>query len=188
MCADASTRVAVLSSSRVLAPPGPRTEDAEHGPACLLGEAQARGERAILRAHPGAVVVRSGVLVGLDHPRDPLRAGLAIVRDGGRWKVPADASAVLASVLAHAVLDLLADGEGGVWHVAHRRPLCALARKAVVLAGLDPAGVVAEPSRAVRLATSRAHIIAPCTPGLRDLVASARFVEPDTRRGTLEAP
>lgn len=158
-CARRGVRFVHLSSSLVLSGPGPHTESAERSPRSTLGAAQARGELASLAAHPHALVVRSGELVALE--RDRLTEVLAAVSAGRSASVPDPASAAVAGSLADVLLDLLVDGEGGVWHLAHRRSLLQLVRAAVRLAGLDPRRVRGEVSDAALLTSERGHLLPP---------------------------
>jgi RmlD substrate binding domain len=59
--------------------------------------------------------------------------------------------------LVNASLDLLIDGERGLWHLANVAAItwADLARRAAELAGLDPAGVVGRPTAALGLAARR---------------------------------
>ena len=59
--------------------------------------------------------------------------------------------------LANASLDLLIDGERGIWHLANEGALtwAEFARRAADLAGLDARAVVAQPLRAFSFAAAR---------------------------------
>ncbi|MBA2320481.1 MAG: sugar nucleotide-binding protein, partial [Deltaproteobacteria bacterium] len=163
-------RLATLSSSLVLPSGGAHDETVPRAPRTVLGAAQAEGEQRILERYPGALVLRCGFVVGLGRTDDFLAAGLALLRDRGQWSVPAYASVIVAGLLAQAGLDLLEDGETGIWHLAHRRPLLELARTAARHAGLDVAGVVAETTCGARLVSIRGQILPSCGPALRALV------------------
>src|SRR5947208_849537 len=59
--------------------------------------------------------------------------------------------------LVNASLDLLIDGEQGIWHLANVAAItwADLARRAAELAGLDASGVVGRPTAALGLAAPR---------------------------------
>jgi dTDP-4-dehydrorhamnose reductase len=168
-CAARGVRLGLLSSSLVLPTPGPHAEEAATAPRTRLGAAQARGERLALERHPGALLARCGVVVGLDRPDDPISVGFSALHAGKPWIVPDGASAVVASLLAHALLDLIVDGERGIWHLAHRRPLVELARSAARLAGLDAGAVQAAAPGGARLTTARGEVLPSCGPALHGI-------------------
>jgi dTDP-4-dehydrorhamnose reductase len=185
-CAERSIRLVQLSSSLVLSGPGPCDESAPVRPRSVLGEAQAEGERRAARAHPRALVLRCGHVVGLDRTDDLLAAGLAALASRRVWTVQDGAAVVLASSLVSVALDLLVDGERGVWHVAHRRSWFDLARAAAALAGFAPSDVRLAPAAdAVQLATIRGHLLPPCSAPLRERIA--RLGTPSSPRLEMEA-
>jgi dTDP-4-dehydrorhamnose reductase len=169
-CAERGIRMVALSSSLVVPAPGVHDESAPVAPRSVLGLAQAEGERRILERHERALILRCGVLLGLDRSDDPLGVGLGSLLERGTWTVPTNASVVVAALLAGGALDLLVDGERGVWHVAHRRPLVELARAAARFAGLDPGAVRAVSPAGARLTSMRGHVLPACGEALRDLV------------------
>jgi len=59
--------------------------------------------------------------------------------------------------LVHATLDLLIDGERGIWHVANGEPLSwlDLARRAAELAGIDASRLESVPAAALQLPAAR---------------------------------
>ncbi|HYG73125.1 MAG TPA: hypothetical protein VEC15_12695, partial [Actinomycetota bacterium] len=114
-------------------------------------------EDAVRAAAPRALVVRPGPLLG--SPLIPLDAP----RDGTPAVAPAFAPDV-----ANVALDLLIDGENGIWHLAN--------------AGLAGVGPRASLRRSCVLGTSRAVLL----PSLDDALARAaeipRLVTPDLSR------
>jgi dTDP-4-dehydrorhamnose reductase len=182
-CADRGIRLVQLSSSLVLSGPGPCDESAPIRPRGVLGEAQADGERETSRVHPEALVVRCGLVLGLDRFDDPLSIGLAALEQRRPWRVPKDVPVVFAELLVDATLDLLIDGETGVRHLAHRRTLLDLARSAARFAGLDAAGVApGVGADDPLLSSARGNVLRSCAAVLRERVSllsgSRRAVRP----------
>jgi dTDP-4-dehydrorhamnose reductase len=60
-------------------------------------------------------------------------------------------------MLVHACLDLLIDGESGIWHLANEGAVswAEFAQRAAVLAGFDPTGIRAVPAAALRWTARR---------------------------------
>jgi dTDP-4-dehydrorhamnose reductase len=82
------------------------------------GKAYRRFEAWIRSAAPNALVVRTGLVCDPEDPADPLARVLAALAGPAPVRVPDD-EIVAASVLPQlldATLDLLVDGERGVWH------------------------------------------------------------------------
>lgn len=87
-------------------------------PTTAVGEAQRRLEGWIRAAAPGALVVRTGLVCDPQDPDDPLARVLAALAADAVVRMPDD-EIVAASVLPQlldATLDLLVDGERGIWH------------------------------------------------------------------------
>jgi len=110
-------------------------------PNCLYGSSKAMAEQAVLAAHPRALVIRTSTFFG---PWDrynfayQLLEALSADRSFG---VPRDIiSATYVPDLVHVALDLLIDGEQGLWHLTN--PVCVswlgLARLVARRAGFDP--------------------------------------------------
>lgn len=154
-------RLLTLSSALVVAG-GPvgleieRTESSPVRPIGVLGQAQAEGER---RVGPLSLTLRCGLILGTDRQDDPLARGLEQLANGGRWVVPAHAPVALAHPLVHTALDLLIDGESGLWHLSHRKDYLALAQEAAKLAGFDTERVRAVPNDVPLLASERGPVL-----------------------------
>lgn len=142
--------IGLLSFSSDLVFAGDRTvpylERDPTAPLNAYGRAKAQAERAILQEAPHALVVRSAAFFGPWHAVDFLTRGLARVERGDTWHA---ASAQVASPaylpdLVQAALDLLIDGERGLWHLTPGEATSGLAfaRRACEFAGLDPGRVV----------------------------------------------
>ncbi len=103
-------------------------------------------ERAVRRAHPFALIVRPGRFFDLGMQRHRLGRFLAQVGEGrtiGCDDHIVD-SPTASGDFVHATLDLVIDGECGIWHVANAgiATEADLVRAAVSCAGLDPSLVI----------------------------------------------
>lgn len=148
-CGRAGVRLLGLSSDNVF--PGRdgaayREPDAV-APLNAVGRAQAHAERVMLAHAPGALVVRSAGLFGpWDHGHFVAR-GVEALRLGRPWAAAHDQVLTPTYVpdLVQAALDLLVDGERGLWHLTNGEALswAGFARRAAEHAKLDPGQVIA---------------------------------------------
>jgi dTDP-4-dehydrorhamnose reductase len=162
----------------------PYREDDPPGPLNVYGAAKAEGDRRVLARHPAALVVRTGAHFGPWDGRNFLARALGALTAGEPFAAADDLTLTPAYLpdLADAVLDLLIDGESGVWHLAPPEPVTweGLARSAARLAGLDPGRVQGRPARAFAWPAPRPVYSAlgtargACLPPLADSLA--RFV------------
>lgn len=103
----------------------PYTEDDQTNPLNIYGLTKAKAEEAVLKANPQALVIRASAFFG---PWDEynfahyVRKSLLIEE---RINVAKDAAVSPTYVpdLVHATLDLLVDGEKGIWHLANNGEL-----------------------------------------------------------------
>lgn len=123
----------------------PYVEHDRVAPLNVYGYSKAVAEQSVLAALPEALVVRTSALFG---PWDEHNFLLAAVRAAEVDRPFLAADDILISPtyvpdLVHASLDLLIDGERGIWHLANPAALswADLARRAMDAAGLDPAAV-----------------------------------------------
>ena len=91
----------------------PYVEGDETSPACFLGGSKAEAERRVLRAHGGALVIRMSRLFGPEDGPEQLAALGAAAFEGRSFF-----TATYAPDLVRAALDLLIDGERGMWHLS----------------------------------------------------------------------
>jgi dTDP-4-dehydrorhamnose reductase len=130
----------------------PYRESDPTNPLGVFGRTKAAAEAAVRQHHPAALVVRAGAFFGPWDDRHLLGTILAALARGETPAVPEDltVSPTYVPDLAHACLDLLLDGEGGVWHLANQGAVTwlELARTAARDAGFDPAAVVGRPAAA----------------------------------------
>ncbi len=178
----------MLSSAAVLGDGDSRTESAPVAPADACGRRHAEAERRVLQAHPDALIVRTGDCFGADGDAGLLGRALAALRAGDAVALPSDL--VLAPTylpdLVDACLDLVADGEQGIWHLANAGgvPAIEVVAHAASLLGLsanrlrdpDDAGV------ARLLDSERGALLPPLTHALARFAAASQAAQA-ARRG-----
>jgi dTDP-4-dehydrorhamnose reductase len=129
----------------------PYVESHPVSPLNFYGRSKADAERLVLDILPNALIIRTSAFFGpwdsynfVSHVLGNLTEGRN-VRAGG-----AVVSPTYVPDLVHASLDLLIDGEQGLWHVANEGAVswCQWARTAARMAGYDPGRVEeCDPSR-----------------------------------------
>ncbi|MEN3343211.1 MAG: dTDP-4-dehydrorhamnose reductase [Actinomycetota bacterium] len=137
----------------------PYVESDEGAPLSAYGASKHDGERAVLEEHPSALVVRTSAFFG---PWDEWNFAHAALREleAGRPFAAADdlvVSPTYVPDLVNAALDLLIDGECGLWHLANggATTWASFARMAADAAGLDGAGVEGVPAATLGLVARR---------------------------------
>jgi dTDP-4-dehydrorhamnose reductase len=176
-CAAAGIPLVAFSSDLVFdgEKDAPYVESDPVSPLGAYGRSKAECEARVLAAHPAALVVRTAAFFGPWDEWNFITRTLASLALG----VPVDAaddlvvSPTYVPDLVHATLDLLIDGERGVWHLATAgvTSWAELARAAAQGADLDETlvrgrphtelGLVARRPRAVPLASERGHVMPP---------------------------
>ncbi len=176
-CADMGVPLVAFSSDLVFdgTKGEPYVESDRVAPLGVYGWSKAECETRVLAAHPGALVVRTAAFFGPWDEWNFLTRTLASLTLG----VPVDAaddlivSPTYVPDLVHATLDLLIDGERGIWHLANagETSWAELARIAARLADLDDTlmrarshnqlGLVARRPRAVPHASEHGSIMPP---------------------------
>jgi dTDP-4-dehydrorhamnose reductase len=131
----------------------PYVESDEPAPLNVYGASKADAERLVLEAHPDALVVRTSAFFG---PWDEWNFAHSAIREleAGRPFAAADDAVVSPTYvpeLVDATLDLLIDGESGVWHLANAGAVswAQFARLVAAAAGVDSPAVEALPARAL---------------------------------------
>ncbi|CAA9565812.1 MAG: GH1 [uncultured Thermomicrobiales bacterium] len=124
-CAEQSVTLVAMSSAHVFdgAKGTPYVESDPISPVGPRGHVHAAVEATVADLHPAPLIVRAGeALPSPDGGRHGLGEAPSVVAGGG--EDPADLVSVAALPdLAEAMLDLLIDGESGVWHLAHPEPM-----------------------------------------------------------------
>jgi dTDP-4-dehydrorhamnose reductase len=137
----------------------PYLESARPAPLNVYGQSKAEAERRILMAHPATLVVRTGAFFSPWDEHNFVAVALRTLASGETFMAADDAIVSPAYVpdLVNASLDLLIDGEGGIWHLANEGALtwAELARRAAELAGLDARRAKGCPARALDGVTAR---------------------------------
>jgi dTDP-4-dehydrorhamnose reductase len=161
--ACAEHRIALLTFSSDLVFDGEkRAPYVESDPTCPLGiygATKDESERRVLAVLPSALVVRTAWFFGPWDEWNFLTTALRTIAGGMPTILPDDqlVSPTYVPDLVHASLDLLIDGEHGVWHLANEGSTtpAALARAAARIAGLDEALVIGRPTKDMGLAATR---------------------------------
>jgi dTDP-4-dehydrorhamnose reductase len=160
-CAERGLALCAFSSDLVFdgVVERPYLEADRPAPLGVYGQSKALGEQAVLEALPGALVVRTSSFFGPWDSANFLSHALARLEQGLPFEAAGDVTVSPTYVpdLVHTCLDLLIDGEGGLWHVANRGALtwAELAQLVARHAGLDPGLVQARPLAALRLPAPR---------------------------------
>jgi dTDP-4-dehydrorhamnose reductase len=147
-CAAAGIPLVAFSSHLVFGgeKAEPYLENDEPAPLGVYAGAKAAADRAILSAFPEALVIRAGSFFGPWDGRNALTSAIRTVGTGEDFAAAGDVTVSPAYLpdLADATLDLLMDGERGVWHLAGAGAAtwADLAGEAVAGAGLDRGKVV----------------------------------------------
>lgn len=171
-CAAAGLPLLTFSSDQVFAGDAnaPYHEGHAPDPRNVCGRSHAAAEAAALAAHPAALVVRTAALFAADDGRDRLAALARALRAGRAIRVPDGVvvSPTCIGDLVHAALDLLIDGEAGLWHLANQGSVAwvELARTVAGFAGADadlvrPAPPPAHLPRFTALTSGRGLLLRP---------------------------
>jgi dTDP-4-dehydrorhamnose reductase len=144
-CAEGGTRLVTFSSDLVFdgAHARPYVESDRTAPLGVYGVSKAEAEREVLRRLPGALVIRTSAFFGPWDEHNFVTIALRTLAGGLPLRAAGDSvvSPTYVPDLVHATLDLLVDGEGGLWHLANQGAVtwAELGRQGAVLAGLDAA-------------------------------------------------
>jgi dTDP-4-dehydrorhamnose reductase len=119
-------------------------------PLNVYGRSKAEAERRVLDVLPSALVVRTSAFFGPWDEHNFITIALKALAEGRKFVASDDAfvSPTYVPDLVNASLDLLIDGEQGIWHLSNEGAItwAELARLAALRAGLDPHLVEARPS------------------------------------------
>jgi len=117
-------------------------ETDEVAPLNVYGRSKAEGERAVLTHNPAALVIRTSSFFGPWDQHNFVHHALTALEAGATFAAPGDLLITPTYVpdLVENCLDLIIDGERGIWHLANSGALSwfELARRAAAGAGLDP--------------------------------------------------
>jgi len=119
----------------------PYVETDAPSPLGVYGASKTEMELRVLAEHPGALVVRTAAFFGPWDEWNFVTLALRSLACGVPFDAAGDlvVSPTFVPDLVHATLDLLIDGERGIWHLANRGAVtwADLARRAACMAGVD---------------------------------------------------
>jgi dTDP-4-dehydrorhamnose reductase len=137
----------------------PYVESDAVAPLNVYGRSKALAEQRVSELLPSALVVRTSAFFGPWDEHNFITLALAALAEGREFVAADDLiiSPTYVPDLVNASLDLLIDGEGGLWHLANGGALswAELARRAARRAGLDANLVEARPAAALKFAAPR---------------------------------
>jgi dTDP-4-dehydrorhamnose reductase len=137
----------------------PYVESDAMSPLGIYGQSKAEMETRVLAAHPSALVIRTSAFFGPWDDYNFVTVALRTLAAGQTFTAASDAvvSPTYVPDLVHACLDLLIDGESGLWHLANAGAMswAELAHHAARLAGLDANSVEARATASLQLIAPR---------------------------------
>ena len=153
-CAQLGVRFLTYSSDLVFngSQSVPYLESHPVDPLNVYGRSKAEAERLVLRSWPLSLVIRTSAFFGPWDSSNFVHHVLGRLVEGRPVEVSqAVVSPTYVPDLVHASLDLLIDGEEGLWHLANRGAVSwgHLAKTSASLAGLDATLVEEQPVHAV---------------------------------------
>lgn len=160
-CRDRGVRLVSFSSDLVFdgAKGAPYEERDLVGPLSVYARAKALAERQVLTLLPSALMIRTGAFFGPWDEHNFVTLTLRALAEDRRPRVASDVvvSPTYVPDLANAALDLLIDGDSGIWHLANRGAVtwAELASRSAEIAGMDARRLLACPVDALGLAAPR---------------------------------
>lgn len=137
----------------------PYVEGEAVAPLNVYGRSKAQMERCVLDALPGALVIRTSAFFGPWDQSNFVTRTLAALAEGRRVRLADDqiVSPTYVPDLVHAALDLLVDGESGIWHLSNSGAIswCQLGALAAQMAGVPADRLEACPSAELGLPARR---------------------------------
>jgi dTDP-4-dehydrorhamnose reductase len=137
----------------------PYVETHDVGPLNVYGLSKARAERTVMRAHAGALIVRTSSFFGPWDEHNFVTVALRTLARGDVFRAIDDivVSPTYVPDLVNVALDLLIDGEQGLWHLVNDGSLswAELVRHAAKLARVSTARLQPDSWRAFGLAARR---------------------------------
>jgi len=129
----------------------PYVESCEVAPLNVYGHSKAIAEQRVLVNHPCSLVIRTSAFFGPWDEYNFLAIALRTLASGQPFIAAEDAvvSPTYVPDLVNGPLDLLIDGECGIWHLANSGAIgwAELAQTVANLAGLDTAAIEARPTK-----------------------------------------
>jgi dTDP-4-dehydrorhamnose reductase len=160
-CAEHKIRLLTFSSDLVFdgSKAAPYLESDVVAPLNVYGRSKVEAELLVAQALPHALIVRTSAFFGPWDSYNFVTVTLSRLADRETVVAPDDmiVSPTYLPDLVHSCLDLLIDGERGIWHLANNGALswAGLARQAAALAGLNAAQVIGQAGSTLGLVASR---------------------------------
>jgi dTDP-4-dehydrorhamnose reductase len=160
-CAERGISLLTFSSDLVFdgTAEQPYLESAPTSPLNVYGRSKAEAEGLIRELHPAALIVRTSAFFSPWDEHNFVTAALRSLASGETFTAADDAivSPTYVPDLVNVSLDLLIDGERGIWHLANSGAVtwAELARRAAQVTGLDASGVRGCATRALDGTTAR---------------------------------
>lgn len=160
-CGKSNVRLVTFSSDLVFdgSQSAPYVETDPIAPLNIYGMSKAEAEKRVLDAHPGALVIRTSAFFGPWDDYNFITLALRALRRGQPFLAPDDltVSPTYVPDLVNTTLDLLIDGESGIWHLSNAGAVtwATLVGRAAELAKIDPSAVQACRSEELRLRAKR---------------------------------
>lgn len=130
--------------------PGPYVESDPVAPLNVYGRTKAEAEHRVLAIHPAALVIRTSAFFGPWDSVNFVSLALTALAAGRPFVAASDlvVSPTYVPDLAHAALNLLIDGDRGLWHLSNRTALswAELALRAARMAGIATDTLEARPA------------------------------------------
>ena len=127
-------------------------------PTCVYGASKLEAERFVSAACPAALILRTSAFFGPWDPHNFVYHTLRALAAGEEWPAAADCTVTPTYVpdLVNASLDLLIDGETGIWHLANRGAVSwgELARLVAERGGFHPERVILHGTDRVQTSTA----------------------------------
>lgn len=143
-CAKQDVRLLSFSSDLVFdgGKPSPYVESDSPRPLNAYGRSKLEAERRVLKLAPDALVIRTAAFFGPWDGYNFVARAMYALRRGERWRAAIDqwVSPTYVPDLVQAALNLLIDGERGLWHLANRGAIswAGFAQMVAEAAGLNP--------------------------------------------------
>ncbi len=152
-CAQHNVALVTFSSDLVFdgAESNPYVETDTVAPLNIYGCSKVLAEKLVLQAHPASLVIRTSAFFGPWDEYNFVTIALRQLAAGNTFVAAEDAivSPTYVPDLVHTSLDLLIDGENGLWHLANKSAIAwsDLARLAAKKAGVSVSSLIARPTQ-----------------------------------------
>lgn len=149
LCAQNDIALMTFSSDLVFdgAQRAPYVETDPIAPLNIYGVSKAEAEKRVLDSHPGALVIRTSAFFSPWDEYNFITMAMGALREGRTFLASADltVSPTYVPDLVNTSLDLMIDGESGIWHLSNAGAVtwAALVWRAAELAEIDPSPVQA---------------------------------------------